>query len=120
MHRFLRTLVTAATLSLVLGLATTAGAQTNTVPTVQQGGNVDATAVQNSPGRATTPTNPVRGLDPGEEAADDDGGGSVLPWVLIGLVLLLVVAGGAVAVTRGRRNRRATEPVGAGDGTLGR
>jgi len=104
MHRFLRAPVTVAALSLVLvlGLATTAGAQSTSVPF---GGTVDATAVQNSPGEASTPTDPVRGVGPGEEADDGDDGGSVLPWVLAGLVLL-VVAGGAVALSR----RRAADP----------
>lgn len=106
MHRFLRTSVTAATLSLVLvlGLAAAAGAQSTTVPF---GGTVDATAVQNSPGGASTPTDPVRGLGPGEEADDGDDGGSVLPWILVGLVVLAVI-GGAVAMSR----RRAAEPAG--------
>ena len=104
MHRFIRTPVTVATLSLVLvlGLGGAAGAQVTT--SVPFGGTVDATAVQNSPGGASTPTAPVRGLGPGEEADDGDDGSSVLPWVLAGVVLL-VVAGGAVAMTR----RRAAE-----------
>ena len=106
MHRFLRTLVTVAAMSLVLG-GGAAAAQTNTIPTVVQGGNPDATAVQNSPGGATTPTAAVRGLDSGEEVDEGDEGSSILPWVLTALVAVLVL-GGVAALMR----RRTAAPAG--------
>ncbi len=106
MHRFLRTLVTVAALTLVMGLGSAAGAQTATVPTAPQGGNPDVTVQQNTGAGASTPTDPVRGITNEQQFDDGDDGGSVLPWILVAIAVVAIV-GGAAAVTRRRSGERA-------------